>query len=190
MNKGIRKRWQIGLLALAVVAAAAGLAAGRSSNAISLTKPVNSYNLQQATKYGQEAVKIERIRAQSRYVRHLVQSAPDPLAIAAMRNIAMSMSIRNGENHPSNGLAWATDRKNAQKLENGAGVNTDQPVYIILFHGNFTGYLAHTPGGGNPPTGQLMSITFDAKTLQITDWGITDMAPGLGSLGRGVSLGF
>ena len=72
----------------------------------------------------------------------------------------------------------------------GDTVNTDQPAYVAVFHGNFVGYLASVPPGGQFPTGHVMTILFDAQTLEVTDWGLVDHAPVTAQLGAGSPLGF
>ena len=116
-------------------------------------------------------------------------AAPDPLALAAMRNIALEMSSFNADAHPYGGQVFSSTRKFAETVINGDTVNTDQPAYVAVFHGNFVGYLASVAPGAQLPTGHVMTIVFDAQTLEVTDWGLVDHAPAIAQLGAGSPLG-
>jgi hypothetical protein len=114
---------------------------------------------------------------------------PDALAIQAMRAMAFELAALNGETHPRSGVVLASNRQNAQKAITGAGVDTDQPAFVAVFHGNFIGYAASPPPGGNLPAGKVMTITFDADTLAVTDWGIQQDVPDTATLGPATPLG-
>lgn len=117
-------------------------------------------------------------------------TAPDPLALAAMRDMAIEISSLNGEASPQRGQVFASTRKFAQTVIDGDTVDTDQPVFVAVLHGNFVGYLASVPIEGQFPTGDVLTITFDANTLAVTDWGLVPVAPDTTRLGTSTSLGF
>ena len=106
-----------------------------------------------------------------------------------MRDVTIRMSSLNGVANPSAGVVFSSLHKLAQTVLTGATVMDDQPVFSVVLHGNFIGYLAHTPTGVIP-TGSVMTITFDASTLEVTDWSMQHVAPtALASLGIGTALG-
>jgi len=114
---------------------------------------------------------------------------PDALALQAIHDVAIAMSSMNGESSPSGGVVYSSSRKVVESVLSGAVVDTDQPVFAVVLHGNFVGHMAKTPLG-IPPTGHVLTIDFDAATLEITDWGITPAEPaGLTTLGQPTNLG-
>jgi hypothetical protein len=115
-------------------------------------------------------------------------AAPDPLALAAMRDVARSMASFNADAHPYSGQVFSSTRKFAETVISGDTVNTDQPAFVVVFHGNFLGYLASPPPGARLPTGHVMTIVFDAQTLEVTDWGLVDQTPATARLGAASPL--
>ncbi|MGZ5232115.1 MAG: hypothetical protein ACXWC3_19010 [Burkholderiales bacterium] len=111
----------------------------------------------------------------------------DALAVAAVRDIAFEMAAINGEANPTRGEAFASTRGSAESVVSGDIVNTDQPVFVAVFDGNFVGYGASSPTG-RLPVGNVMTITFDAKTLAVTDWGIVSVRPDTAPLGVATPL--
>jgi hypothetical protein len=177
----------VGLFALASVAVAAGAGlttAGRSSTA------EHAAFVRRADRLGRLAHKtIVRRQAALDGRRVAAGATPDPLALAAMRDVALEMSSLNGDAHPYGGEVFSSTRRFAETVISGDTVNTDQPAYAVVFHGNFVGYLASVPPGGQFPTGHVMTIVFDAQTLEVTDWGLVDRAPATAKLGAGSPLG-
>jgi len=136
-------------------------------------------------------VMIARRNTAFRRTHHVVRAgdAPDPGALAAMRDVAISMSSLNGVGTPTAGLVLSADHELVQSTLTGDKVLDDLPVFAVVIHGNFIGYMAHTPTGV-VPTGPILTITFDANTLEITDWSIQHLFAGsLTSLGISTSLG-
>jgi hypothetical protein len=177
----------VGLFALASVAVAAGAGlttVGRTSAA------AHAPFTRRADRFGRLAQKaIVRRQAALRGRRVVAGATPDPLALAAMRDVALEMSSLNGDAHPYGGEVFSSTRNFAETVISGDTVNTDQPVYVLVFHGSFVGYLASVPAGAQLPTGHVMTIVFDAQTLEVTDWGLVDQAPATVKLGAGSPLG-
>ena len=123
--------------------------------------------------------------------RHLsAVAAPDPVALAAIRDMAIEMASLNGDPHPQNGQVFASTRKFAEGVISGDIVDTDQPVYVAVFHGNFIGYMASVPNSGDFPLGNTMTVVFDANSLAVTDWGLVSNTPDTTWLGQATSIGF
>jgi hypothetical protein len=106
-----------------------------------------------------------------------------------MRDVALEMSSLNGDAHAYGGEVFSSTRSFAEHVISGDTVDTDQPAYAAVFHGDFVGYLAPVPPSGHFPTGHVMTIVFDARTLEVTDWGLVDHAPSTAALGAGSPLG-
>jgi hypothetical protein len=102
--------------------------------------------------------------------------------------MALEMASLNAEPKPTNGQVFASTRNLAQKVTSGATVNTDQPVFVAVFHGNFIGYRATTLLG-EFPVGKVMTVTFDANTLAVTDRGIVPTELDTIGLGAATPLG-
>jgi hypothetical protein len=177
----------VGLFALASVAVAAG--AGLTTTG-RISAAAHAPFVRRADRLGRLARKtIVRRQAALRGRSVAAGPAPDPLALAAMRDVALEMSSQNGDAHPYDGEVFSSTRNLAETVISGDTVNTDQPVYAVVFHGNFVGYLASVPAGAQLPTGHVMTIVFDAQTLEVTDWGLVDRAPATAKLGAGNPLG-
>jgi hypothetical protein len=175
----------VGLLVLASVAVAAYASVG--SDRTSARAPL----VGRADRFRRLAQKtIVRRQAALRGLTLAAGAAPDPLALTAMRDVALAMSSLNGDARPHDGRAFSSTRNFAEKLISGDTVNTDQPAYVAIFRGNFVGYLASVPPGGHYPTGHVMTIVFDARTLEVTDWGLVDHVPSTAALGASSSFGF
>lgn len=144
-----------------------------------------------ASRYGRLAHQaIARRQAMLRGRTLAAGTAPDPLALIAMRDTALEMASLNGDARPHDGQVFSSTRNFAEQVISGDTVNTDQPAYVAIFRGNFVGYLASVPPGGHFPTGHVMTIVFDARTLEVTDWGLVDRVPPTAALGASSSLGF
>jgi len=124
-----------------------------------------------------------------RDVGQVTSGAPDSLALAAIRDMAIEIASLNGEPSPTNGQVFSSTHQFAETTLLGEGVSGDEPVYAAVFHGNFVGYQASTPNG-NFPKGNTMIVVFDASSLDVTDWAISPNAPDTTKLGTATSLGF
>ncbi|MFE0463831.1 hypothetical protein ACFW1A_31710 [Kitasatospora sp. NPDC058965] len=118
------------------------------------------------------------------------QSAPAPQAATPQRlsEIATQFAALAGDTHATNRRYVKTTRKAANAL-NGAQVAADGQSYLIQLDGKFTVPSAKTPKGQNAPTGTELSITVDAATGRVTDWGVSASSSGLEKLGAVSQLG-
>jgi hypothetical protein len=187
------------IVGLAILAAALGIviplvrgSAGVTVAHASSSRAAERQLVSTASAYGRRALAIARHRIAVRgHTFFPAGTPPDPLAIAAMRNAALQMALLNGEVRPFGAEAWSTTRQMAVSVASDDRVDTDQSCFVVELSGHFTAYLASTPGGAPPPTGRTMTLTFDAQTLELTDWGVRDTAPAFTQrLGGGMPLGF
>ncbi len=128
-----------------------------------------------------------------------LSAAPDPgptfvpftaaEAPSVIKDIALQMAATNGETAPTSLEYVATTRQAAAQLTAQAGVDSDQPVYLVSVHGAFVGHMAKRPAGTAEPQGTVLTVTIDPKTGRITDWGIEQTTPKLTSLGAVQQLG-
>ena len=80
------------------------------------------------------------------------------------------------DDDPDSARIYATTRRTANVAASGAGADTDQPVYLIVLHGDFTAVGAPGPTNGPDPTGR-MRIVWDPTTKMVTDFGIGPNQP-------------
>lgn len=116
-----------------------------------------------------------------------VGDAPDPGALAAIRDVTIRMASLNGVASPSGGLVFSSSHKLAQMVLSGDTVTDDGPVFSVVVRGDLVGYMAHTATGALP-SGSVMTITFDANTLEVTDWSLLRTMPSLTLLGISTAL--
>jgi hypothetical protein len=120
-------------------------------------------------------------------------AAPDPgpsftpftaaTAASSLKKVVTGLSAANGVATPNATRYVLTTRQAAAKLTAGATVDSDQPVYLVTFQGNFTAKTAKTPTGSAKPSGSVMTAAIDPATGRITDWGIEQATPNLAGLG-------
>ena len=113
---------------------------------------------------------------------------PDPRTLAYLRAEAQRQAARNGEPRPT-GSVFSTTRQFANAAIGAGVVDSDQPVYLIVLRGNFTGHAARRPNGDVPlPRGEHLAVVIDPETRQITDWGILFRKPETATFGPAVPL--
>jgi hypothetical protein len=111
-------------------------------------------------------------------------AAPPQSQDAHMRDLARAAAHRGGDDSPTS-IRWVhTNRGASQRQTAGADVGEDsaRDVYVIEMHGNFVATYARTPDG-TQPHGTVMTVTFDAASDTVTDFGLTDVDSDLASLG-------
>lgn len=180
----------IGVLAATVTAVAfATSATGKHSSRSAI--PVRRQTLaNRAARYRVLAAKAIARRRRAQHGRTVrAGAAPDPLAIIAMRDVAIELASLNGEARPTNGAVFSSTRAAVERAISDAGVNTDQPAFVAVVRGRFTAYEASVPPGSPIPTGSVMTITFDANSLEVTDWGIIPSVVNTTGLGASTPLG-
>jgi hypothetical protein len=105
----------------------------------------------------------------------------DPNVRAKLRAMALQVSSANGVPSPKTMIAvYSPDRQAAEKTTSGDIVNDHVPVYVIeVTGGHFTCQACSVPPGGSPPQGNALTLTVNAQTYQVTDFGIVTNAPDL-----------
>nr|WSX53660.1 hypothetical protein OG409_34930 [Streptomyces sp. NBC_00974] len=91
--------------------------------------------------------------------------------------IAQRIAAKNGDGHPKNLKVVKTKRKAAAQAVSGAAVNSDQDAFVVEMTGKFTAHQVKVPHGGPQPTGSTLTLTIDANTGLILDWGLTTGTP-------------
>src|SRR5580692_3934270 len=108
-------------------------------------------------------------------------SLADPSVRAKLRASGLQASSANGVPSPKTMIAvYSPDRQAAEEIISGDIVNDHVPVYVIEATGGpFTDTNASVPPGAAPPQGNALTLTVDAQTYQVTDFGITPNVPDL-----------
>ena len=116
---------------------------------------------------------------------HNVKGAPPPAGPAELRKLArlaLGAASGAGDAHPTDGVIVPSTRLIAERVDAGAVVDSNQPVYFVLLHGHFTANLA--PPGGKAPTGTILTLTIDPRTGESLDSGIGNRMPKLTAIGE------
>jgi hypothetical protein len=71
----------------------------------------------------------------------------------------------------------------------GEGVDDDGDVDLIVMTGHFGADGAKHPPGEETPTGTVLSLVIDARSGEVTDYGLGSREPDLSSRGDFTSLG-
>jgi hypothetical protein len=105
----------------------------------------------------------------------------DPSVRDKLRALALQASSGNGVPSPKTMIAvYSPDDQAAQEIISGDIVNDHVPVYVIeVTGGPFTCNSCSGPSGASPPQGNALTITVNAQTFQVTDFGITPNVPDL-----------
>jgi hypothetical protein len=112
----------------------------------------------------------------------------DPSVRTKLRALALEASSANGVPSPKTMIAvYSPDHQAAEKSISGDIINDHVPVYVIEVTGGlFTDKNASIPPGGSPPQGNALTLTVDAQTYRVTDFGLTQNAPDLTQISRDV----
>lgn len=102
--------------------------------------------------------------------------------LAAVKKNANTIASADGEYAPTHIQVALTTRRVAAQVDSGGWVNTNQPVFFVVLHGNFTDYSASVPFGSPQPTGTVLTLTIDAVTNQLTRLSIRNVTPNLSRL--------
>jgi hypothetical protein len=105
----------------------------------------------------------------------------DASVTAKLRALALQASSANGVPAPKTMIAvYSPDDEAVQEIISGDIVNDHLPVYVIeVTGGPFTCNSCSVPPGASPPQGDALTITVNAQTFQVTDFGITPNVPDL-----------
>jgi hypothetical protein len=96
-----------------------------------------------------------------------------------LRQVAHGIARRAGVDAPASMVAVAApDHQAAAAVVSGALIADHSPVYVVQMTGGTFTATRH-PRGQPAPRGNVLTITFDAATLQVTDVGYDSIAPDL-----------
>jgi hypothetical protein len=119
----------------------------------------------------------------------VVKGAPPPPSRAELRTLAR-LALRAaggaGDPHPTGAVVVPSTRKIAERVDAGAVVDSNPPVYFVLLHGHFTANMA--PPGGKFPQGTILTVTIDSRTNESLDLGIGKRLPDLAAIGEAEPL--
>lgn len=109
----------------------------------------------------------------------VVRPVTDATVRANLEETARALAKRAGVESPVSMVAVAAaDHQAAEAVVSGAILDDHAPVYVVqMTGGTFTS--DHHPYGGPAPHGDILTVTFDAATLQVTDVGYDSIAPDL-----------
>jgi hypothetical protein len=103
----------------------------------------------------------------------------NPAVRGNLRQVAHGIAKRAGVETPASMVAVAApDHQAAAAVISGALIADHAPVYIVQMTGGTFTATRH-PRGQPAPHGNVLTITFDAATLQVTDVGYDSVAPDL-----------
>ena len=109
--------------------------------------------------------------------------------LASLRSTVLPFAKLSGVEVPLTMRATSVaDWQAAQTTLSGAFVNDHAPVFVVQMTGHFTSFLK--PPGADAPTGDVMTVTVNAQTMQVTDIGYhkTAEAPDMANMGSAVSF--
>lgn len=109
---------------------------------------------------------------------------------AQLRTMAMQASSADGVSSPKTIEAVASpDHQAAEKVVSGDIVNDHVAVYVVeVTGGTFTDNRASTAPGAPAPSGSVLTLTVNAQSFAVTDFGLTDTPPDLTQIGPVVNL--
>lgn len=99
-------------------------------------------------------------------------------------NVAKSFSAGNGEKSPKVEIV-RTKRNAAESLVAGkpATMDSNPDVVLVKMTGSFEGHSVTRPEGFKAPKGTVLTMTFDSKNGQLTDWSLGSKDKNLKTLG-------
>ena len=109
-------------------------------------------------------------------------------ALATLRVLANTMVVTSEGMGVSTGQAVLTTRQQAATVTAGDMVNSDQGVYLVQLHGQFTAVDASVPPGQVAPTGQYLTFAVDSLTGDVLDWTVGNHYSDLAALGPVAAL--
>jgi hypothetical protein len=109
----------------------------------------------------------------------VVRPVSDDTVRANLHQVALGLAKRAGVAAPASMIAvGAADHQTVEALVSGAILDDHAPVYVVqMTGGTFTS--THHPHGRPAPQGTVLTVTFDAATLRVTDIGYDTIAPDL-----------
>jgi hypothetical protein len=101
-----------------------------------------------------------------------------PPALAA---VALQEATGAGDGGVHSADVVLTTRQQAEALL-GAGIVSNERVYLVEIQGHFTLFDASPPLGAPPPQGDYLTFTFDPTTNLVPDLGLSDRSVDLSAL--------
>ncbi len=114
-------------------------------------------------------------------------SGSDDATMAKLRAIARHAAEANS-GHADRAEAVKTTHATGERVVSGAGVQGEQPVWIVQVEGTFTCNSCSHLFRGSAIRGHYLTITVDAATWRDTDFGIGDGRADLAKLGQVVDV--
>lgn len=112
-----------------------------------------------------------------------------PEELARLRDLAIRTAADMGEPHPTDGVVVATTQHTFFEAQGGPEFGTpDFDVYVVAFRGDFTAGGVSRPAGAAAPRGRAVHGVYNARTLELTDWGIGQEMPNTSGIGPSIPL--
>lgn len=106
--------------------------------------------------------------------------------VAALTLLARQEAAGNGDpGVRTASYVQGTTRNAALRVLNAgqADIGGSEPVTVVMMTGHFVAYGASVPPGQNPPTGTVLSFTYDESNGRVMDFGLDSSPADLSSLG-------
>ena len=112
-------------------------------------------------------------------------SAQDVYTDAQAQAGLIKAAVASGDSSVTHGQWVRVTRGVAIALTSGAsvGIEDSEDVVLVEAQGNFTATYAHPPYGAPLPTGTEMTLILDPTTGQLLDYGLSNAAVDLSSVG-------
>jgi hypothetical protein len=163
----------------------------RSGGAFAFTLPPGGYVLQLARVGCAAKVAVRPARHTARPVDcfwHGASAVSFPQAtganvpaLSALRQTAREQAHAEGDPGAHAAVVVRTTRDAAASPDI---VYSDQPVYFVVLHGDFTCGPCSRPPGASAPAGTMLSFATDLSGRMILDFGIGRQVPDVAALGR------
>jgi hypothetical protein len=105
-----------------------------------------------------------------------------------LAEIAKGVATRSGDPTPLSAEFVSTTRQLAVGVDGPDTVDTNEPVFYVVLHGDFVHKYARVPVGQPLPRGSVVAITVDAVSRDILDYSISDKPRAIAQLGHPVAL--
>jgi hypothetical protein len=114
-------------------------------------------------------------------------AAPGPRILRALERVAVGSA---GKDSPPTRMMAVRARNHAQaeRYMMGDIVQGGHPVFVVEMRGHFTCNGCSVPAGASAPTGTVMTVILDARSLRETDFGLSRHWKNLNVLGQPISL--
>jgi hypothetical protein len=105
----------------------------------------------------------------------------DPHVVTKLHDLGLQASSADGVPAPTKMYAVeVSDHQAAEAAVSGDIVYDHAPVFVIVVvGGTFIANGASVPLGASTPQGSVLTITLEAATYDVTDWGVSNVEPDL-----------